>query len=110
LEGTVVGWAALSPVSNRCVYSGVAEVSVYVALEVGGKGIGYSLLRKLVAASEKEGIWTLQAGVFPENLQSIVIHSKNGFKRLGLRENLGKINGHWRDVLLMERRSKVVGV
>ena len=110
LKGTVVGWAALSPVSSRRVYSGVAEVSVYIALEVRGRRIGCSLLRELVSASEQEGFWTLQAGIFPENQPSIIIHSKNDFKRLGVREKLGKMDGKWRDVLLMERRSKVVGV
>jgi L-amino acid N-acyltransferase YncA len=106
----VVGWAALSPVSNRCVYAGVAEVSVYVASEAHGKGVGQALLCRLVEESEKEGIWTLQAGIFPENETSIALHRKNGFRILGLREKLGKMGEKWRDVVLLERRSKVVGV
>ena len=106
----VVGWAALSPVSNRCVYAGVAEVSVYVASEARGKGVGQILLDKLVEESEKEGFWTLQAGIFPENESSIALHQKNGFRILGLQEKFGKMGEKWRDVVLLERRSKVVGV
>jgi L-amino acid N-acyltransferase YncA len=109
-NGQVVGWAALSPVSTRCVYAGVAEVSVYVASEAHGKGVGQALLSKLVEESEKEGFWTLQAGIFPENETSIALHQKNGFRILGLREKLGKMGGKWRDVVLLERRSRVVGV
>ena len=106
----VVGWAALSPVSSRCVYAGVAEVSVYVADEAHGKGVGQALLSKLVEESEKEGFWTLQAGIFPENESSIALHQKNGFRLLGVREKLGKMGEKWRDVVFLERRSKVVGV
>jgi L-amino acid N-acyltransferase YncA len=106
----VLGWAALSPVSSRRVYAGVAEVSVYVASEVRGKGIGEALLSRLVEESEKEGFWTLQAGIFPENESSIALHQKNGFRILGLREKLGKMGEKWRDVVLLERRSKVVRV
>ena len=106
----VVGWAALSPVSNRCVYAGVAEVSVYVASEARGKGVGQILLAKLVEESEKKGFWTLQAGIFPENESSIALHQKNGFRILGLQEKLGKMGEKWRDVVLLERRSKVVGI
>ena len=106
----VVGWDALSPVSTRCVYAGVAEVSVYVASEARGKGVGQALLSKLVEESEKEGFWTLQAGIFPENETSIALHQKNGFRILGLHEKLGKMGEKWRDVVLLERRSKVVGV
>jgi phosphinothricin acetyltransferase len=108
--GRVVGWAALSPVSGRCVYAGVAEVSVYVALAARGQGVGKALLRALVAESERAGIWTLQGGIFPENVASIALHEACGFRRVGLRERLGQIKGVWRDVVLMERRSKVVGV
>ena len=110
LNGVVIGWAALSAVSKRFVYSGVAEVSLYVSSVHSGKGTGYLLLSELINKSEQEGIWTLQAGVFPENQASINIHLKNDFKKLGLREKLGKMNGLWRDILLMERRSKVIGV
>lgn len=106
----VVGWAALSPVSNRCVYAGVAEVSVYVASEARGKGVGQIWLAKLVEESEKKGFWTLQAGIFPENESSIALHQKNGFRILGLQEKLGKMGEKWRDVVLLERRSKVVGI
>ena len=106
----VVGWAALSATSNRTVYNGVAEVSIYIAKNYANYGIGNSLLSELVSTSENEGIWTLQAGIFPENESSIAIHSKNGFKTIGVRKKLGKMNGAWRDILFMERRSKVVGI
>jgi L-amino acid N-acyltransferase YncA len=107
--GEVVGWAALSPVSGRCVYAGVAEVSVYVRANARGRGIGLALLRALVEESEKAGLWMLQAGIFPENTASIDIHGKVGFRIVGVRERLGAMNGRWRDVVLMERRSTVVG-
>lgn len=106
----VVGWAALSPVSSRCVYGGVAEVSIYVAASARGQGIGTHLLRALVEESEGAGIWTLQAGIFPENVTSITLHKRCGFRTVGRRERLGRMNGIWRDVILMERRSKVVGI
>ena len=105
----VLGWAALSPVSDRCVYGGVAEVSVYVGENAQGKGIGTRLLKEVVAASEDAGFWTLQAGVFPENESSVRIHERCGFRVIGHREGLGKMNGVWRDVVLMERRSRIVG-
>lgn len=107
-NGIIIGWAALTPISSRCVYAGVAEVSVYVDPEYSGKGIGFSLLEKLVSLSEDEGIWTLQAGIFPENIGSIRIHEKAGFRKVGFREKIGKQNGLWRDTVLMERRSKVI--
>jgi L-amino acid N-acyltransferase YncA len=103
----VLGWAALSPVSSRCVYAGVAEVSVYVAQSARGNGIGSALLTQLIAESETAGIWTLQAGIFPENTASIALHTRAGFRIVGTRERLGSMNGHWRDVVLMERRSTV---
>ena len=106
----VLGWAALSPVSSRCVYAGVAEVSVYVAGHAQSQGIGNKLLTSLVEASEREGIWTLQAGIFPENIPSVKLHEHHGFRTVGTREKLGVMDGHWRDVLLMERRSKVRGI
>lgn len=106
----VLGWAALSPVSSRCVYSGVAEVSVYVGTTYRGQGVGLSLLNALVKASETQGIWTLQAGIFPENTASIVLHQRCGFREVGRRERLGQMNGVWRDVILLERRSSVVGI
>jgi L-amino acid N-acyltransferase YncA len=108
-EGTL-RWAALSPVSSRCVYAGVAEVSVYVARQARGQGIGRKLLASLVDASEREGIWTLQAGIFPENTPSVELHKRHGFRIVGVREKLGSMDGRWRDVLLMERRSTVSGI
>ena len=106
----ILGWAALSPVSSRCVYAGVAEVSVYVAQSARGNRIGSALLADLVTASEAAGIWTLQAGIFPENTASIHLHTKAGFRIVGTRERLGSMNGHWRDVILLERRSSVAGI
>ena len=108
-DGRRVGWAALSGVSSRCVYSGVAEVSVYVAADARGGGIGRQLLEALVAESERAGIWTLQAGIFPENLPSLTVHRRCGFRVVGRREKLGQMNGRWRDVMLLERRSGRVG-
>ena len=107
--GAVLGWAALSPVSDRCVYGGVAEVSVYVAEAGRGRGVGRALLDALVEASEQNGIWTLQAGVFPENAASIKLHLRCGFREVGRRERIGKLNDAWRDTLLLERRSSNVG-
>ena len=109
-NGGVLGWAALSPVSSRCVYAGVAEVSVYVAAAARGRGVGLQLLSGLVAASEQAGIWTLQAGIFAGNEASVRLHERCGFHIVGRRERLGQLKGKWRDVLLMERRSEVVGV
>lgn len=104
----IQGWAALSPVSGRCVYGGVAEVSVYVANAMHGKGLGSALLDRLIEESEQQNIWTLQAGIFPENKASINLHKKLGFRIVGTREKIGKMDGQWRDVVLMERRSKKV--
>jgi L-amino acid N-acyltransferase YncA len=101
----LVGWAALSRVSDRCVYGGVAEVSVYVAASARGRGVGRALLSELVRASEQAGIWTLQAGIFPENAASIALHHGCGFRTVGIREKLGKMGSAWRDVALLERRS-----
>ncbi len=109
-DGRVMGWAALSPVSGRCVYAGVAEVSIYVAAPARGQGIGQALLGALVEASERAGLWTLQAGIFPENAASLALHRACGFREVGRRERIGRLNGAWRDVVLMERRSKVVGI
>lgn len=109
LEGEVVGWAALSPVSSRCVYAGVAEVSVYVGKGARGAGVGSRLLAALVEASEEEGVWTLQAGIFPENEASIALHERCGFRVVGVRDRIGEMHGRWRDVVLMERRSPRVG-
>jgi phosphinothricin acetyltransferase len=107
--GEVVGWAALSPVSSRCVYGGVAEVSVYVAASARGLGVGRALLASLVEASEQSGLWTLQAGVLAENEGSIRLHAACGFRVVGRRERLGRLRGVWRDVVLLERRSGIVG-
>jgi L-amino acid N-acyltransferase YncA len=108
--GDILGWAALGPVSGRSVYAGVAEVSVYVAERARACGVGSALLDALILASELNGIWTLQAGIFPENEASIRLHKRAGFRLVGVRERLGQMNGRWRDVVLMERRSSVVGV
>ena len=109
-EDKVIGWAALSPVFTRCVYSGVAEVSLYVAASTRGIGVGKTLLHALIDESERTGIWTLQAGIFPENATSIALTKTCGFREVGRRERIGQMNGVWRDVILMERRSKVTGV
>jgi phosphinothricin acetyltransferase len=101
----ILGWAALSSVSDRCVYAGVAEVSVYVAGNARGRGVGSLLLAHLIEASEKAGIWTLQAGIFPENVSSLKLHEKLGFRTVGIREKLGELNNTWRDVAFLERRS-----
>jgi L-amino acid N-acyltransferase YncA len=104
-SGEVVGWAALSRVSERCVYAGVAEVSVYVGSTARGRGVGRRLLTKLIARAERAGIWTLQAGVFPENTASLALHRSCGFRTVGTRERLGQLHGRWRDVVLLEYRS-----
>ena len=106
----VLGWAALTPVSSRCVYAGVAEVSVYVAANARGKNIGTLLLKELVHQSEEVGYWTLQSGIFPENKASIYIHEKNGFRMVGYREKIGKMGNVWRDNISLERRSSKIGI
>lgn len=102
----ILGWAALSPVSSRCVYAGVAEVSVYVNPTLSGNGYGSILLNALIMESEKQGLWTLQSGVFRENIGSIRMHEKAGFREVGYREKIGKMNGTWRDTILLERRNQ----
>ena len=104
----IVGWAALSAVSSRCVYAGVAEVSVYVSTGHTGKQVGTLLLQNIIRESEDNGIWTLQAGIFPENGSSVRIHEKAGFRTVGFREKIGQMDGIWRDTLLLERRSKLI--
>ncbi|HSP35323.1 MAG TPA: GNAT family N-acetyltransferase [Thermoanaerobaculia bacterium] len=104
-DPNVLGWAALSRVSPRACYAGVGEVSVYVAVEAQGRGIGSQLLRALVEQSEGSGIWTLQASIFPENEASVQLHLRNGFRIVGRRERIAQLRGVWRDTLLMERRS-----
>jgi len=106
----ILGWAALSAVSTRPVYAGVAEVSIYVANEAKQRGVGSALMHRLINDSEAAGFWTLQAGIFSENLASIALHQKYGFKLLGIREKLGQLHGVWRDVAFMERRSQRVGL
>ena len=105
----IVGWAALSPVSGRCVYAGVAEVSVYVSGKFRGQLIGTKLLQQLITESERQNIWTLQAGIFPENKASLKIHQQLNFRQVGYREKIGKMNNVWRDTILLERRSKIAG-
>jgi len=110
IEDTIVGWATISPITNRCVYGGVVEISVYITSKYRGKGVGKAMLNRLIQESEECGIWTLQAGIFPENISSIKFHKTCGFRIVGLRERIGKLNGIWRDVMLLERRSKITGV
>ncbi len=109
-DDKVIGWAALTPVSGRCVYAGVGEVSVYIDESARGKGVGKALLKELVHQSELHHFWTLQAGIFPENIASIKIHQSNGFRIIGNREKIGQMNGVWRDTVLLERRSTRVGL
>ncbi len=106
----VVGWIVLSPVSRRRVYAGVAEVSIYVKASARGRGIGRTLLDAVVRESEQASIWMLQAGIFPENAASLALHRQCGFRTVGIRERIGRMNGLWRDVVLLERRSRVAGV
>jgi L-amino acid N-acyltransferase YncA len=108
-ESEVLGWAALSPVSRRQVYRGVAEVSVYVGSAARGRGVGSDLLGALIACSETSGFWTLQTSIFPENESSVALHAKHGFRQIGIRERIGSHHGRWRDTVLMERRSPSVG-
>ena len=106
----VLGWAALTATSDRCVYEGVAEVSVYVREDVRGKGIGSTLLKAIIEESELHGLWMLESRIFAENLASLSIHKRNGFRLVGRRERIGKMNDVWRDTILLERRSNTVGV
>lgn len=108
LDNKVLGWASLSPVSSRCIYAGVAEVSVYVSQNSRGKGIGSKLLNSLIELSEQNGYWTLESGIFPENIASLKLHIKSGFREVGRRERIGKMDGVWRDTILLERRSNVI--
>ena len=108
-EGGVVGWTALSQVSERCVYAGVAEESVYVSEAARGRGVGRVLLEELIRGSEQAGIWTIQTGIFPENQASLRLHERVGFRLVGTRERLGQRNGVWRDVVFLERRSALFG-
>jgi L-amino acid N-acyltransferase YncA len=105
----IAGWAALGPVSTRAVYAGVAEVSVYVSPGEQRGGLGRALLERLITDAEAAGVWTLQAGIFPENVASVILHERCGFRLVGRRERIGRLHGVWRDVLLYERRSPTVG-
>jgi phosphinothricin acetyltransferase len=107
-DGAVFGWTAVGPVSDRCVYGGVVENSVYVAEQTRGEGVGLALLERLAASTEAAGIWTIQTGIFPENVASVRLHERAGFEVVGRRKRLGKLRGVWRDVLLLERRSDLV--
>jgi L-amino acid N-acyltransferase YncA len=108
-DGRVLAWAALAPVSDRCVYAGVAENSIYVAEGARGRGIGQRLLTALIEGAERAGIWTVQTGIFPENTASLELHRRCGFRVVGVRERLGQHHGRWRDVVLLERRSSTAG-
>jgi L-amino acid N-acyltransferase YncA len=104
----ILGWAALTPVSDRCVYAGVAEVSVYIGKNARGVGVGKALLRAILEQSEQAGLWTIQAGIMADNLASIKLHEACGFRLVGYREKIGQLDGRWRDTVLMERRSKKI--
>jgi L-amino acid N-acyltransferase YncA len=108
-DGSTVGWVAATETSERCVYAGVVEHSVYVAAEARGRGVGRALLDALIDSTEAAGIWTIQSGIFPENAASIALHLAAGFREVGIRERLGRHRGVWRDVVLLERRSTVAG-
>lgn len=109
-KDSMSGWAALTPVSNRCVYGGVAEVSVYVGKNYWGKGIGSRLLTALIEISEENQIWTLQSSVFRNNIPSIKLHEKCGFRVIGYKEKIGKLHGDWYDNVLLEKRSTKIGI
>jgi len=106
--GTVLGWAAVSPTSSRCVYAGVVENSVYVGAAARGRGVGRALLEALIRSTEEAGIWTIETGIFPENTASLALHMAVGFREVGIRERLGRLHGRWRDVVFLERRSAIV--
>lgn len=103
----IIGWIAIAPVSKRPAYKGVAEISIYIASKASGQGIGQQLLEKVIASSEKNGIWTLYASIFPENEASIHIHTKNGFEIVGRRKKIAQLDGIWRDTIILERRSEL---
>ena len=109
-QSIAVGWVALSPVSAREVYKGVAEVSIYVGEKYLGQGIGTKLMQTVIESSEANGIWTLYTSLFPENEASVRLHKKFGFREVGIREKIARLDDVWRNTLILERRSKVVGV
>jgi L-amino acid N-acyltransferase YncA len=108
IDGRVVGWGAAAPTSTRACYAGVAETSVYVAGEARGLGVGRALVRHQIEQADAAGLWTLQTGIFPENEASIALHLRAGFRQVGVRERIGRLNGRWRDTVILERRSPVV--
>ena len=108
VDGGVLGWAAVGPVSDRCAYGGVVEDSIYLTEQARGRGIGRALLTALVESTERAGIWTVQTGIFPENVASLALHRAVGFREVGIRERIGQLHGRWRDVVLLERRSRLV--
>lgn len=110
IENEIVGWTSLTSVSSRCVYGGVAEISIYVSENYKGFGIGKQLLRNLITDSEKNNIWTLQAGIFTDNIASVKLHESSGFRIIGYREKIGKLKGNWKDSFMLERRSEIVGL
>jgi L-amino acid N-acyltransferase YncA len=107
-DGELVGWIALTPVSGRCCYAGVAEISAYVAETARGHGVGTTLLERVIESTERAGIWTLETGVFPENEPSLALLERFGFREVGVRERIGQLDGVWRDVVFLERRSEVI--
>ena len=110
LADEIIGWVALSPISSREAFRGVAEVSIYLSKNAAGKGIGSKLLSHLIQESEKSGFWTIQSMIFPENIGSIKLHHKHGFQETGTHQRMGKLNGVWRDVVRLEYRSEAVGI
>ena len=110
VDGEVLGWVASSPTSSRCVYAGVVEESIYIATMARGRGIGRALLKAFIESTESAGVWTVQSGIFPENTASLALHASAGFRVIGTRERVGEHFGRWRDVVLVERRSSVVGI
>lgn len=109
VSGQVLGWAAVTSVSDRRVYAGVVELNVYVHPEARGRGVGTALLRALISSTEEAGIWTIETRIFPENTRSVAMHRAHGFRIVGLRERIGRQGSQWRDVLLLERRSPTIG-
>lgn len=107
-DGSVLGWVAAVAVSDRCVYAGLVEHSVYVSPSARGRGVGRTLLDVFIASTEAAGVWTIQSGIFPENTASVALHRAAGFREVGVRERVGQHHGRWRDVLLLERRSAVI--
>ena len=107
-DGEVLGWIALAPISTRCCYAGVAEISAYVRERARGRGVGATLLEAVVRSTERAGIWTLETGVFPENEASLALLKRFGFREVGVRERIGQLDGVWRDVVFLERRSEVI--